>query len=205
MASLRSFMIRMQYIDRSSPIPPKRRRERRHSSAASTSTNIFADTNNNALLQPVVNPSRRRRKVPAFIYETQPFKTGNGNQSSQLASVQRFDGLDVKLRSEQPLLVSAERFFTIVQAVCATNSSENYSVSAVYCVPRMVPISNVSTAFLHYDTETKSETIRYCTTIEFRRQYCPVAKQMISAEQWNPEDSEPASFVSYACYNVSAN
>uniref|UniRef100_A0A182MYY8 Uncharacterized protein n=1 Tax=Anopheles dirus TaxID=7168 RepID=A0A182MYY8_9DIPT len=203
MASLRSFMFRMNYLDRSSPYSNRGRR-RRYSSATSSSSNLFSDPNNNVLLLPIVNPSRKRRKVSAFIYRPlsacygceEQEQAASEHSSPQLA-VQIYEGLDVKLRNEPTIPVSTERFLTFSRLDCRDNAI----VSAVYCVPRMVPVSVHCTAYSHYDTASEEETIGYCTTIEFRRRYAPVAWQ--ASDQKTDDPDQPATYVSSACFIVS--
>nr|XP_040231474.2 uncharacterized protein LOC120955062 [Anopheles coluzzii] len=206
MASLRSFMIRMNYLDRSSPFNSRKRR-RRYSSATSGSSNLFTDLNNNELLVPIVNPSRSRFKVSACIYKHIPSSSDGAKdcskeQSPQLA-VQIFEGSDIKLRNEPTIPVSMERFLAFVQMDCP----DDVLVSTAYCVPRMVPVSNVSFSYAHYDTERMVKTIVHCTKVEFRRRYLPVAKQSIENDQHNnnneDDSGQQACFITYACWNVS--
>uniref|UniRef100_A0A182QQE2 Uncharacterized protein n=1 Tax=Anopheles farauti TaxID=69004 RepID=A0A182QQE2_9DIPT len=208
MASLRSFMMRMNYLDRSSPLSNRGRR-RCYSSATSSGSNPFGDPNNNVLLLPIVNPLRKRRKVSALIYK--PLESADGRkeneqnilkkapseQCSPQLAVQIYERLDVKLRSEPTIPVSTERFLTFSWLDCRENSL----VSAVYSVPRMVPVSIHYSTHPHYDTVSEEETLVYCTTIEFRRRYAPVAWQTNDQETNDPDQS--ATYVSCACFFVS--
>uniref|UniRef100_A0A182ICH6 Uncharacterized protein n=1 Tax=Anopheles arabiensis TaxID=7173 RepID=A0A182ICH6_ANOAR len=183
-----------------------RKRRRRYSSATSGSSNLFTDLNNNELLVPIVNPSRSRFKVSACIYKHIPSSSDGAKdcskeQSPQLA-VQIFEGSDIKLRNEPTIPVSMERFLAFVQMDCP----DDVLVSTAYCVPRMVPVSNVSFSYAHYDTERMVKTIVHCTKVEFRRRYLPVAKQTIENDQHNnneEESGQQACFITYACWNVS--
>uniref|UniRef100_A0A182MIC1 Uncharacterized protein n=1 Tax=Anopheles culicifacies TaxID=139723 RepID=A0A182MIC1_9DIPT len=201
MASLHFFMIRMNYVDRSSPFSNRTRR-RRFSSTISSISNHFVDQNNNELLLPIINPSRKRRKLSACIYK--PITTANEEtndateQSPQLA-VHLFEGCPVTLRSEQTIPVSTERFLAFGRLYC----QDNTVTSMAYYIPRMVPVSIVSTSYPYYDAVSDAETTIYCTKIEFRRRYLPVATQTVENEQQKEDQEQQPSFVSYACWNVS--
>ncbi|XP_052892310.1 uncharacterized protein LOC128300331 [Anopheles moucheti] len=201
MASLHPFMIRMNYVDRSTPFSSRMRR-RRYSSTVSCYSNHFADQNNNELLLPIVNPSRKRRNLAACIY--MPVATPNEGsedtveRSPQLA-VHLFEGCSVTLRNEQTVSVSTERFLAIGRLYCQDNAVS----SMAYYVPRMVPVSMVSSSYPCVDAELKTETIIHCTKIEFRRRYLPVASQTVENDQRREDHEQQPSFVSYACWNVS--
>lgn len=106
-------------------------------------------------------------------------------------------------RNEPTIPVSMERFLAFVQMDCP----DDVLVSTAYCVPRMVPVSNVSFSYAHYDTERMVKTIVHCTKVEFRRRYLPVAKQSIENDQHNnnneDDSGQQACFITYACWNVS--
>uniref|UniRef100_A0A182TJM5 Uncharacterized protein n=1 Tax=Anopheles melas TaxID=34690 RepID=A0A182TJM5_9DIPT len=169
-------------------------------------SNLFTDLNNNELLVPIVNPSRSRFKVSACIYKHIPSSSDGSKhcskeQSPQLA-VQIFEGSDIKLRNEPTIPLSMERFLAFVQMDCP----DDVLVSTAYCIPRMVPVSNVSFSYAHYDTERMVKTIVHCTKVEFRRRYLPVAKQSIENDQHNnneDDSGQQACFITYACWNVS--
>uniref|UniRef100_A0AAG5D9D9 Uncharacterized protein n=1 Tax=Anopheles atroparvus TaxID=41427 RepID=A0AAG5D9D9_ANOAO len=112
MASLQLFMLRMHLLDSSSPYRPAARR-RRFSSSVSGSTYNIADLNNNCSLSPIVNPSLKRHRVPSFVYQTCPaVEDGNETDTPSQLAVHVFEGLDTKLRSEQPVSVCIEKFLS---------------------------------------------------------------------------------------------
>ncbi|XP_050072283.1 uncharacterized protein LOC126560365 [Anopheles maculipalpis] len=204
MASLHPFMLRMNYLHRSTPLSNHRIRRRRSSSFTSSISNSLADPNNNELPESIINPSRKRRKLLACIYKPiGPPEAGEegdmdvDEQSPQLA-VHPFEELPVLLRSEQAIPVSMEQFLSFGRLYCP----EDVISSMVYYIPRMVPVSIVSTSYPSYDTVDGSSTIIYRTTIEFRRRYTAVAMQTIETDAPKEEDHEPR-FVSHACWNVS--
>uniref|UniRef100_A0A1Y9IVS9 Uncharacterized protein n=1 Tax=Anopheles minimus TaxID=112268 RepID=A0A1Y9IVS9_9DIPT len=202
MASLHSFMIRMNYLDPLSPISNRTRR-RRFSSTISSISNQFADQNNNELLVPIINPSRKRRKLSACIYKPIPpggeESIDGSEQSPQQLAVHLFEGCPVTLRNEQTIPVSTERFLAFGRLYC----EDNTVTSMAYYVPRMVPVSMVSTSYPYYDAELETVTIIHRTKIEFRRRYSPVAMQTVENEQHKDDQEQQPCFVSYACWNVS--
>ncbi|XP_058119646.1 uncharacterized protein LOC131261825 [Anopheles coustani] len=202
MVSLQSFMLRMHLLPRSSPCNPATRRRRFSSSASNGIYNNNNDVNNNFYLSPIVNPSLKRHKVSAFVYSTEPTVAAESITSSQLA-VHVFEGLDVKLRYEQSISVSVEKFLSYRQFVCAQMRCEEPSViSEMYIVPRTVPVSCVTTAYPSYDATTGQEQMMFRTTVEFRRKYFTAAQQTINEEQ-QEVDREPPRYVSHACWIVS--
>ncbi|XP_053666252.1 uncharacterized protein LOC128715385 [Anopheles marshallii] len=201
MASLHPFMIRMNYVDRSTPFSSRMRR-RRYSSTLSSNSNQFADQNNNELLLPIVNPSGKRRKLSACIYKPIPIPDEGSKDAverSPLLALHLFEGCSVTLRNEQTVSVSTERFLAIGRLYC----QDNAVTSMAYYVPRMVPVSMVSSSYACLDPELKTETIIHCTKIEFRRRYLPVATQTVENDQRREDHEQQPCFTSYACWNVS--
>uniref|UniRef100_A0A182R302 Uncharacterized protein n=1 Tax=Anopheles funestus TaxID=62324 RepID=A0A182R302_ANOFN len=177
-------------------------RRRRLCSTNSSISNHFADPNNNELLLPIVNPSRNRYRLSAYIYK--PIlpvideAADTAEQSPQLA-VHLFEGCAVMLRNELTIPVSTERFLASGRLTC----QDNVVTSMAYYVPRMVPVSIVSTSYPCYNAELQTETIIYCTKIEFRRRYTSVATLTVDHDRYKEDRDQQPSFVSYACWNVS--
>lgn len=199
-------MLRMHLLPRSSPCKHPATRRRRFSSSASNgiyNNNYNSnDVNNNFYLSPIVNPSLKRCKVPAFVYSMDPAVAVESTTTSQLA-VHVFEGLDVKLRYEQSISVSIEKFLSYRQFVCAQARCEEPSViSEMYIIPRTVPVSCVTTAYPSYDATTGRKQMTYRTTVELRRKYFTAAQQTINEEQ-QEVDREPPHYVSHACCIVS--
>ncbi|KFB45242.1 hypothetical protein ZHAS_00013079 [Anopheles sinensis] len=179
----------MHLLPRSSPCKHPATRRRRFSSSASNGiyNNNYNnnDVNNNFYLSPIVNPSLKRCKVPAFVYSMDPAVAAESTTTSQLA-VHVFEGLDVKL-----------------QFVCAQARCEEPSViSEMYIIPRTVPVSCVTTAYPSYDATTGRKQMTYRTTVKLRRKYFTAAQQTINEEQ-QEVDREPPHYVSHACWIVS--
>ncbi|XP_058058146.1 uncharacterized protein LOC131209164 [Anopheles bellator] len=204
MALLHPFMARMQCMEpRSTPQQTRTPRRRFSSVPPPVSVSLFADLNNNELPVPVINQSRKRYVMSAIIYRKPSIETttADGEDRESHLAVHVF-GSSMRVRSERTIPDTVEQFLTTSGTNWDADCEDHIVVSAAYCVPRMEPVSYVTSAHLCYDTTNGEASIVYRSTVELRRRYYPVAAQSNDNKQHEVERPPPI-FVSRASWTIS--